>query len=340
MADDTNFKDDTIVTQSRTPKVDPEVGMLADAPTVASRTLLTEEEERAAIDAAKDFKPIGKNMLLARRFFRNRSATIGLIILVLVAIVANVGKYVSPYKVSDLDFSNISTGPSADHWLGTNQAGADVATLLCHGTSLSLLIGTAVGVMTPILAVMYGCTMAYFGGWVDKVMLFFLETLIMAPQFLLIAIVMSGRSGGPTLLVILLVAFGWMGTARLVRGMSLAFVDREYVKAAKYMGVPSVRIIWRHLVPNIASLTILNVTMGIWGAILSEVAFSFIGVGIKLPNTSLGLMIQGSSDAVSSYPWLFWAPLITLTLITGPLALINDGLRDAFDPNSNSTGAA
>lgn len=289
----------------------------------------------------EDFRPLNKTRIITRRFFRNRMAVVGVVILVLVICFTVAVMLFSPYQVTDLDPDVIGAEPpSAKHWLGTNQAGADVLTLLGHGTGLSLLIGLLVGVITPVIAVVYGTAMAFFGGIVDRIMLFILETLIMAPAFLLIAIIMAGRSAGWPVLVLMLVIFGWMGTARVIRGMAMTLVNLDYVRSARYMGVSSGRIIWRHLVPNIASLTVLNVTTGIWGAILAEVSYSYIGIGIKIPNTSLGLMIAQASDAASSYPWLFWAPVIMLALITGPLALINDGLRDAFDPTSHAGGHA
>ncbi|MSS45221.1 ABC transporter permease [Cutibacterium sp. WCA-380-WT-3A] len=302
---------------------------------------LGEDIETDNIHGAEDFRPLNKHRIIARRFFRNKLAVAGLCVLVLVVFFAVAVMIFSPYRVDDLDPNVIGAEPpSSHHWLGTNQAGADVLTLLGHGTGLSLLIGVLVGVITPVIAVVYGTAMAYFGGIVDRVLLFLLETLIMAPAFLLIAIIMAGRSAGWPVLVLMLVIFGWMGTARVIRGMAMTLVNLDYVRSARYMGVSSPRIIWRHLVPNIASLTILNVTTGIWGAILAEVSYSYIGIGIKIPDTSLGLMIAQSSDAVSSYPWLFWTPVCMLALITGPLALINDGLRDAFDPSSHAGGHA
>ncbi|QQY14870.1 ABC transporter permease [Cutibacterium avidum] len=302
---------------------------------------LGEDIEAEKIHGAEDFRPLNKHRIIARRFFRNKLAVLGLCILILVVLFTLAVMFFSPYAVNDLDPNVIGAEPpSAHHWLGTNQAGADVLTLLGHGTGLSLLIGLLVGVITPIIAVIYGTAMAYFGGIVDRIMLFVLETLIMAPAFLLIAIIMAGRSAGWPVLVLMLVIFGWMGTARVIRGMAMTLVNLDYVRSARYMGVSSPRIIWRHLVPNIASLTILNVTTGIWGAILAEVSYSYIGIGIKIPDTSLGLMIAQSSEAVSSYPWLFWTPVTMLALITGPLALINDGLRDAFDPTSHAGGHA
>lgn len=300
------------------------------------------ENKNYATDATlEDFKPLRKSSIIVRRFLRHKSAVAGLIILGLDVVFCLAVIFFSPYKVTDLDpFVVGASEPSITHWLGTNQAGADVLTLLGHGTALSLLIGFLVGISTPIISVIYGTTMAYFGGRVDRIMLFFLETLIMAPSFLLVAIIMSGKTAGWPVLVLMLVIFGWMGSARVIRGMSMSLVSLDYIRAAKYMGVKSRTIIWRHLVPNIASLTILGITTGIWGAILAEVSYSYIGIGIKIPDTSLGLMIYQASSALSSAPWLFWAPVVMLGLITAPLSWINDGLRDAFDPNSSSGGKA
>jgi peptide/nickel transport system permease protein len=182
---------------------------------------------------------------------------------------------------------------------------------------------------------------------VDKVMLFVLEALIMMPALLVVAVATSGGGNGlqqslPSwlLLIIVLLVFSWMGTARLIRSLSMSLMTRDFVKAAQYMGVPPRRIVWRHLVPNIGSLLVLDITRGITGAILAEVAFSFIGIGIKVPDVSLGVLIGQATSQVSTFPWMFWVPLTVMFLLTGSLAMMNDGLRDAFDPNSSSVGRA
>ena len=178
-------------------------------------------------------------------------------------------------------------------------------------------------------------------------MLFFLEALIMMPALLVVAVATSGGGEGlkrdlPSwlLLILVLLAFSWMGTARLIRSLSMSLMQRDYIKAAQYMGVPPRRIVWRHLVPNIGSLLVLDVTRGVTGAILAEVAFSFIGIGIKVPDVSLGVLIGGATSQVQTFPWMFWVPLAVMFLLTGSLAMMNDGLRDAFDPSSSSSGRA
>lgn len=284
---------------------------------------------------------ISKFRLIVKRYFRNKPATAGLIVLTLVVLFAAFGNLPNSWSYSDLDpFAAGGEAPSAVHWLGANTAGADVYALLLRGTQKSLLIGFLVGIITPFIAAAYGTTLAYFGGWVDRIGLFILETFIMMPVLILIAVLMNGRGGGWATLAVLLIVFGWMGTARLIRGLSYQLVQLDYVKAARYMGIPAHRTIRRHLIPNIASLVVLNITLSIWGAILSEVAYSFIGIGVKIPDTSLGLMISQASTALFTQPWLFWSPVIMLFFITIPLSLINDGLRDALDPQSLSAGVA
>lgn len=217
---------------------------------------------------------------------------------------------------------------------------------MVEGLRTSILIGLIVGAGATLIAAIYGCTMAYFGGRTMRIMLFILETLIMVPSILIVAIVTSGGGGlkdnipGWVLLTIVLLVFGWMAAARLIRSLGQSLMTREFVKAAQFMGVPPLKIVWRHLVPNIGSLLVLELTRGVTFAILSEVAFSFIGIGIKDPDVSLGVLIGQSTAQISSYPWMFWFPLIAMFFLTGSLSMMNDGLRDAFDPNSTSVGQA
>lgn len=284
---------------------------------------------------------LDKRSIIIRRFLRNKPAVAGCIVLLGVVLFALLGNLPNGWRYDDLDaYAAGGAAPSAVHWLGANTAGADVYALLVRGTQKSLLIGALVGIITPLIAAVYGTAMAYFGGWFERIGLFLLETMIMMPVLVLIAILMNGRGGGWITLAVLLIVFGWMGTARVIRGLAYQIVGLDYVRAARYMGVPALRTIRRHLVPNIASLVVLNVTMSIWGAILSEVNYSYLGIGVKIPDTSLGLMVSQASSALTVQPWLFWAPVVMLFLITIPLALINDGLRDALDPSSLSAGAA
>jgi peptide/nickel transport system permease protein len=290
---------------------------------------------------------IGKTTIIFRRFLRNRTAVAGLAIFLALTVFSFIGGFFTQWDKETIDPFNIGMPPSADHYLGTSQAGIDLYAMTVEGTRISILIGLVVGLVSVLIAAVYGCTMAYFGGKVDKVMLFILEALIMMPALLVVAVATSGGGAGlkrdlPSwlLLIIVLLVFSWMGTARLIRSMSMSLMQRDFVKAAQYMGVPPRRIVWRHLVPNIGSLLILDITRGVTAAILAEVAFSFIGIGIKVPDVSLGVLIGQATSQVQTFPWMFWVPLTVMFLLTGSLAMMNDGLRDAFDPSSTSSGKA
>ncbi|MBT2567465.1 ABC transporter permease [Arthrobacter sp. ISL-85] len=290
---------------------------------------------------------IGKTTIIFRRFLRNKTAVAGLAIFLALTVFSFIGGFFTQWDKETIDPFSIGMRPSADHYLGTSQAGIDLYAMTVEGTRISILIGLVVGLVSVLIAAVYGCTMAYFGGKADKVMLFILEALIMMPALLVVAVATSGGAAGlkrdlPSwlLLIIVLLVFSWMGTARLIRSMSMSLMQRDFVKAAQYMGVPPRRIVWRHLVPNIGSLLILDITRGVTAAILAEVAFSFIGIGIKVPDVSLGVLIGQATSQVSTFPWMFWVPLTVMFLLTGSLAMMNDGLRDAFDPSSSSTGKA
>lgn len=285
-----------------------------------------------------DFRPLGKKKLILKRFFRNRLAILGLVMLALLSAFALFGHLITPWHYTEQDFFSLGSPPSGEHWLGTNSAGVDMFALLAQGTRTSLMIGMVVGIITPIMSLIIGCAMAYFGAWVDRGWMWLIESLIMFPQIILIGIIMTGRGGGPGTLAFILVMFGWMASARLIRGMALSYVNREFIKAARFMGVHPLRIVWRHLSPNLASLAIINATTTIWGAILAEISLSFLGIGVSVPETSLGLMISQARNYLFSQPWMFWTPVLAFMLIVGALALINDGLRDALDPESRAAG--
>src|SRR6476620_3082 len=201
---------------------------------------------------------IGKSRIILRRFLRNRTAVAGLVIFLALTLFSFIGGFFSSWDKETIDPFNIGMPPSAEHLLGTSQAGIDLYALTVEGTRISILIGLVVGLVSVLRAAVDGCTMAYFGGKVDKVMLFILEALTMMPALLVVAVATSGGGNGlqqnlPSwlLLIIVLLIFNWMGTARLIRSLSMSLMQRDFVKAAQYMGVPPRRIVWRHLVPNI-----------------------------------------------------------------------------------------
>ena len=137
-----------------------------------------------------------------------------------------------------------------------------------------------------------------------------------------------------------MIAFNWIFSARVIWSLSMSIREREFIYAARYMGVPSTQIVWRHMIPNIGSLLVLQLSFGVVSAIMSETALSFLGFGVKIPDVSLGTLLQDGASTLVSAPWNFYFVAATLTLLTVSMAFISDGLRDALDPNSAAGGRA
>ncbi|MDP4502132.1 ABC transporter permease [Nonomuraea turcica] len=278
-----------------------------------------------------------RSKVVLRRLFRNRQARYGIAALILLILLAYVGPYIGSYDWTDKDFLAFMSPPDGDHWWGTGAIGQDMYAVTLRGMQKSIIIGLLVALIATGLAAVVGAFAGYFGGWWDKVLMWGVELLLVLPSFLIIAIISPRLRGGSWLwFVVLLAAFTWMVTSRVVRSMTLSLREREYVQAAVYMGIPRWKIIFRHIVPNLSSLLIIDATLNVSGAIIGEAALSFFGFGIQPPDVSLGTLIAEGSRNATGYPWLFVFPAGLLVLLVLSINLIGDGLRDALDPGSNS----
>ena len=279
-----------------------------------------------------------RRRLYLRRFLRNRGAVVGLAVLALLILFAVVGPLFTSYSHTDVDFAELSSPPAPGHPFGTNAAGNDTYAQAVHGLARSLVIALAVSLLTTGVAAFVGATAAYLGGRVEKVILEVIPVLLVVASFLLLALVSQRAHGDWLALIFVLTAFGWMFGARVVWSLTTSLREREYVQAARFMGVGRLSIVLRHLVPNLGSLLVVSLTLGVVAAVQSETALSFIGFGVQLPDVSLGTMLSDGANEVSSAPWLFGVPAVLVTLLTVSMALIGDGLRDALDPTSRSGG--
>ncbi|TXS01591.1 ABC transporter permease [Streptomyces sp. col6] len=286
-------------------------------------------------------KRLSPTRLYVRRFARNKPALGGMILFVLLVLFSVFGRYLTHWNYEEADFAALSVAPGVDgHLLGTNSAGNDVYAQLVHGLGRSLIIAVTVSLLTTAIAGLFGTTAAYFGGKIERAMLGFVHFLLILPSFLIIALVGTHYRGEWKILVVVLTLFGWMLTARVIWSLATSLREREYVMAARFMGVGALRTIVRHLVPNIGSLLIVTFTLGVASTVQSETALSFIGFGVKQPDVSLGSMLADGQNTLSTAPWLFYMPAALVVLLTVAMALIGDGLRDALDPTSQSGGRA
>ncbi|MEV6770976.1 ABC transporter permease [Nocardia sp. NPDC051030] len=280
----------------------------------------------------------GRRKLVVRRFLRNKVAVVALVVLILVWLAAFVLPHFITYSYTDLDpvRSHWLKPPSSKHWFGTTLSGEDVLAQTLHGLQKSLMIGFGAAFISAIIATIAGTTAGLLGGWTDRAIMWLVDLLLVIPSFIMIALFAPKTKGNNSLILItLLIAFfGWMISARIIRGLSMSLKEREFVRAARYMGASTWTVITTHIVPNIASILIIDTTLAIGGAVMAETGLSFLGFGVQQPDVSLGSLIGRYSASALTYPWTFMfsgAFLITIVLCAN---LIGDGLRDAFDPSA------
>jgi peptide/nickel transport system permease protein len=292
-----------------------------------------------AVATPEAAEAISRTRLVVRRFVRRRQAVFGLAALVLLFALAYLGPFVTSWQYNQLDDTAFLSPPSAVHWFGTTQTGFDMFALTMRGLQKSLIIGLLGAVLSTALAALVGAFSGYFGGTVNTVLLTIIDLLLVLPSFLVIAILSPlFRDHTWLVFVFLLAAFQWMVTARIVRGLTLSLKEREFVAAARFMGVPAWKIILRHILPNMASFLIIDATINVSSLILAEVGLSFFGFGVQPPDVSLGTLIGDHAGAALSYPWEFYFPSGFLIALILAINLVGDGLRDALDPNAVAGG--
>jgi len=279
-----------------------------------------------------------RRTLVFRRFLRSKSAVVSLVLLVLLFIGCYALPPLLPWSYTDLDYTALQQPPTTDHWFGTNALGQDLLAQILRGMQKSMLIGVCVAFISTIIAATVGSIAGYFGGWRDRSLMWLVDLLLVVPSFILIAIVTPRLSQSDRVLwlIVLLSVFSWMISSRIVRGMTMSLRVREFVVAARYMGVSNWRIIVRHILPNVASILIIDTALNVGIAILAETGLSFLGFGIQPPDVSLGTLIADGTKSATTFPWVFLFPAGVLVLIVLCSNLIGDGLRDAIDPGSHA----
>ena len=287
------------------------------------------------VDNATSVERISRGQLIRRRFFRNKSAVFGIYVIAFMFLFAFGGPFIAQWSYSENDFSSLLQGPSLSHWFGTTQVGVDVFAQTTRGLQKSLIIGLLVAVFSTGLSAIVGAFAGYLGGRTDKASMWFVDLMLVLPSFLVLVILSRFYQGKSWLLLVIgLTIFDWMITARVVRGLAMSLRERDFVRAAKYMGVPTRKIIVRHLLPNMASVLIIAATLNVGGAILAETGLSYLGFGVSAPDVSLGTLIAEGTSAALTYPWLFLFAGSILIFTVLAVSFIGDGLRDAFDPGS------
>ncbi len=269
-----------------------------------------------------------------RELRMDRAAMTGLIVLALLVVAAAAGPLLVDYREDEIDWSHMAVPPFAadGHWLGTDRLGRDLLVRTLHGLRVSLAIALAATLVSLIIGVAWGALAGYLRGRTDALMMRFVDVLYALPQvfFVIILTVVFGR--GPLTLLVAIGAFGWLTMARIVRGQALALREREFVEAAVVGGAGTLRIVARHIVPNLLGPVIVYATLTVPQVILVESFLSFLGIGIQEPLASLGNLIADGAAEMETAPWMLAVPAGCLVLLVFCFNFLGDGLRDAVDP--------
>ena len=268
------------------------------------------------------------------RFLRNRAAVASSVILALVALACVFGPMLLPNAFDSVDWNLMSAPPTRAGWhlFGTDELGRDLLVRTLIGGRISLLVGLLATLVSMCIGVVWGAVAGFAGGRVDGVMMRIVDMAYAVP-YLLIAILVVTVFGRDILLVVgAIAAFSWLDMARVVRGQTLSIKSREYIEAARAIGVPTWRIVFQHVVPNLMGVVVIYTSILVPGVILSESVLSFLGLGVQEPMTSWGVLIHDGAAVMGAAPWMILFPAGALSITLYCANFIGDGLRDALDP--------
>ena len=267
-----------------------------------------------------------------RAFKENKTALFVLIVAAIIVVLAIFAPYVTPYDPYEIDLNNRFLKPSLNHWFGTDMFGRDLFTRVIYGARISLAIGLIPSLIAVSIGAVLGVISGYVGGrlgyWVMR-----MADVVMAFPSLLLAIVVMYTLGATLFnLFIALSVVGWAGAARVVRSQTLSIREKEFIEAAKAIGVKDFKIMAKHVFPNCLPSLMVLFTMSIPDAILSEASLSFLGVGAQPPTPSWGLLVSNGKEFLFSAPWVAILPGLAILITVLAFNFIGDGLRDAIDP--------
>ena len=290
------------------------------------------------VDAAQQPTPAvatGGARSILRRFARHRLALLGSVLLLalLVACFGASGVAPSPQGAQDLVLG--PTPPSGAHLLGTDDLGRDFLSELLFAGRISLTIGLVVALIATTVGTVLGAVAGFVGGWVDEVIMRITDLFLIVPGIAVLALALRGLGSSPTTIVLVLAALGWTYIARVVRAQVLSLREKEFVDAARVIGASTARILLRHLLPNLAGVIAVNISLATAAAIIVESTLSFLGFGVQPPRTSWGNMLSQAAGLVGTdQVYLLYFPGLFILLTVLSINFIGDGLRDALDPQA------
>jgi len=267
-----------------------------------------------------------------KSFRRNRFAVAGGAVVAILFVISLMAPFITPWDPAAINAYQVLMPPSASHWMGTDELGRDVFSRVIYGTRISLYVGfVAVGIALSIGALV-GLASGFYGGWIDAILMRFVDIMLCFPTFFLILAMIALLEPSIWIIMLVIGVTSWMGVARLVRAEVLSIKERDYIMAARSIGASDMRIIFRHILPNAAAPMLVAATLGVGGAILTESALSFLGIGVQPPIPSWGNILTSGKDYLEFAWWLSLFPGLAILVTVLAYNLLGEGIRDALDP--------
>jgi peptide/nickel transport system permease protein len=266
------------------------------------------------------------------RFLKNKIAVAGSIVVLALFAVSLLAPWIAPYDPSAIDLKLVLAPPSAAHPFGTDQLGRDVLSRMIWGSRISLKVGFVATGIAMLIGTILGALSGYYGRWVDAVIMRFVDIMLCFPTFFLILAVIAILEPSIWNIMIVIGLTGWMGITRLVRADFISLKERDFVAAARVIGAGDLRIIFAHILPNAMASVLVATTLGVAGAILTESALSFLGIGVQPPTPSWGNILTAGKDNIDIAWWLSLYPGLAILITVLGYNLLGEGIRDSLDP--------
>ena len=270
--------------------------------------------------------------LFWQRFRKNPLAVAGSVLVALLFVISILAPVISRYDPDEIIIANILQPPSLSHPMGTDQLGRDVLSRMFWGSRISLKVGFVSVGISIFIGTLMGALAGFYGGWVEKVVMRLVDIMLCFPSFFLILAVIAILEPSIWNIMAVIGVTSWMGVARFVRAEFLSLKEREFILAAKALGLSDARIIFRHMLPNALAPVLVSATFGVAGAILTESALSFLGIGVQPPTPSWGNILTAGKENMATAWWLSVFPGLAILITVLAYNLLGEGIRDTIDP--------
>jgi peptide/nickel transport system permease protein len=274
---------------------------------------------------------------LLKGFLRHRLGVVSLIVLVILLVACFGAGWIAPYPQGQQDLLTGPTPPSGAHWLGTDELGRDYLSEILFSGQISLAIGLAVALLATVVGTALGAIAGYVGGWIGELIMRITDLFLIVPAIALLAVILQGLGPSPTTIVLALTALGWTYIARVVRAQVLSLREKDFIDAARGIGASGFRIVVSHLLPNLAGVIVVAMSLAVASSIIAESTLSFLGFGVQPPQTSWGSMLSQAAGYVGTpQVYLLYFPGLFILVTVLCVNFIGDGLRDALDPQGKN----